>query len=55
MHFLRITVRFTEKKPIMLAAKTNEDTRLLFYGHLTCFSVALFSDAFNRTQKFLRD
>ena len=39
----------------MLAAKANEDTRRLFCGHLICFSVALFSDAFNEKQNFLRD
>ena len=53
--FSRITVRLTGRKPVMLAAEANEDTWRLFCGSLICFSVASFSDAFNKTQHFLCD
>ena len=53
--FSRFTVRFTDKKPVMLAAKGNENTRQLFCGRLMCFSVALFRYIFNKTQNFLCD
>ena len=53
--FSRFTLRFTDKKPVMLAAKGNENTRQLFCGRLMCFSVALFRYIFNKTQNFLWD
>ena len=53
--FSRITVRLTGRKPVMLAAEANENTWRLFCGSLICFSVASFSDAFNKTQHFLCD
>ena len=53
--FSRITVRLTGRKPVMLAAGANENTWRLFCGSLICFSVASFSDAFNKTQHFLCD
>ena len=53
--FSRITVRLTGRKAVMLAAEANENTWRLFCGSLICFSVASFSDAFNKTQHFLCD
>ena len=53
--FSRFTIRFTDKKPVILAAQGKENTRQLFCGRLMCFSVALFSDACNETQNFLWD
>ena len=53
--FSRFTVRFTDKKPVMLAAKDNENTRQLFCDRLMCFSVVLFRYIFNKTQSFLWD
>ena len=53
--FSRITVRLTGRKPVVLAAEANENTWRLFCGSLICFSVASFSDAFNKTQHFLCD
>ena len=53
--FSRFTIRFTDKKPVILAAQGKENTRQLFCGRLMCFSVALFRYTFNKTQNFLWD